>query len=76
MRMIFAAVLLASSAGLALAGDQPTTVNTALPQANYQQSVQTPAPADNATLQQSFYGFQGGCDHHAAKQDTAKLLMN
>jgi len=76
MRMIFAAVLLASSAGLAMAGDQTTTINTTVPQANNQQSVQTQAPADNSAVQQSFYGFQGGCDHHTVKQDTAKLLMN
>ncbi len=76
MRMIFAAVLLVSSAGLALAGDQTTTVSTTVPPTNSQQSPQTQVPADNSATMQSFYGYEGGCDHHTVKQDTAKLLMN
>jgi hypothetical protein len=77
VRFMIALVLLAASAGHALAGDETAKVDqAALAPAQQQQTKPQQAPAENNSVEQSFYGFSGNCAHRSVKEDTAKLLMN
>jgi len=76
MRMLVAAAFIVVSGGVAMADDQTATADSAALQSQSQPVVIQPAPVEDVTAQQSYYGFSGNCHHSGKSEDTAKLLMN